>query len=67
MKQTLMNRRETSRYLGLSSRTLEKWAVTGEGPHFIKMGSRTAYALDDINDWLAANRYTSTTACRLDN
>lgn len=32
----------------MSPRTLERWRYTGEGPHFMKIGGRVIYRLDDI-------------------
>jgi hypothetical protein len=62
MKQTLLPRIDAADYLRLSPRTLEKWAVTGEGPPYIRVGSRIQYLLDDLNDWLMSRRQISTTS-----
>lgn len=32
----------------ISHRTLERWRWTGEGPHFIKLGGRVVYRLEDV-------------------
>ena len=32
----------------ISHRTLERWRWTGEGPHFIKLGGRVLYRLQDV-------------------
>jgi len=32
----------------VSPRTLERWRWTGEGPTFLKLGSRVVYRLEDI-------------------
>jgi predicted DNA-binding transcriptional regulator AlpA len=54
--------RATANILGLSVSTLNKWRVTGDGPHFVKMGRRVAYRDDDIDRWLAERRRASTCA-----
>ena len=52
--------REAAAFLGLSPRTLDRYRVTGEGPAFHKFGARILYAQDDLEDWAAARRMTST-------
>jgi hypothetical protein len=61
MRQTLLPRTDAADYLRISARTLEKWAMTGEGPPYIKVGSRSKYLLDDLNVWLMSRRQISTT------
>ena len=56
----LITRREAADYLRISPRTLEKWAVTGEGPPFYKIGSRTIYSAEDLEAWLISCRRVST-------
>ena len=60
----LITRIEAADFLRISPRTLEKWAVTGQGPPFFKIGSRTAYSLDDLVTWLLERQRTSTTEAR---
>jgi predicted DNA-binding transcriptional regulator AlpA len=39
-------------YLGVSQSTLEKWRVTGNGPRFVKIGSRlVGYDLADLDSF----------------
>ena len=33
---------------GLSEKTLERWRMTGNGPTFLKLGSRVLYRMDDV-------------------
>ena len=47
-------RPEAARYLGISPRTLEGWAVRGGGPRMLKLGSRVVYRRRDLDAWLAA-------------
>lgn len=34
---------------GLSEKTLERWRMTGNGPTFLKLGSRVLYRMDDVS------------------
>ena len=43
-----------------SESKLEKARVIGDGPVFIKLGRTVVYDVTDLDDWLAANRRTST-------
>ena len=55
-----MNTRNTSKYTGLSDKTLAMMRCNGTGPKFIKRG-RIFYFQSDIDDWMNANgRLTST-------
>ena len=56
----LINRYQAALYLSISRRTLEKWAVTGEGPVFYKLGGRVVYDQADLKTWLASRRRQST-------
>ena len=38
-------------YLCQSIRTLQKWRVTGFGPHFYKPGRSVRYRRRDLRDW----------------
>lgn len=42
---------EAARYLGLSSRTLEKHRTYGTGPVYHKLGGRIVYDPDDLKAW----------------
>jgi hypothetical protein len=55
-----MNTHNTSKYTGLSDKTLAMMRCNGTGPKFIKRG-RIFYFQSDIDDWMNANgRMTST-------
>jgi hypothetical protein len=55
-----MNTSNTSKYTGLSDKTLAMMRCNGTGPKFIKRG-RIFYFQSDIDDWMNANgRMTST-------
>jgi predicted DNA-binding transcriptional regulator AlpA len=60
LKQTL-NERETAAIIGASPKTLRNWRVKGNGPRFIKTGSKLVrYRLSDILAWQEANVRHST-------
>ncbi|OPY94466.1 transcriptional regulator [Bradyrhizobium sacchari] len=51
---------EAARFLGLSSRTLEKHRTYGTGPMYRKLGGRVVYGIDDLKVWVDRGAKTST-------
>jgi len=51
---------ETAKRLGLSISTLAKMRLYGTGPAYSKLGRRVVYRLEDLETWITANRYQST-------
>jgi hypothetical protein len=53
--------KEAARFIGVSSRTLEKHRIYGTGPKYSKIGGRIIYAVTDLRDWAerGARRATS--------
>jgi hypothetical protein len=51
----------TSKYIGLSDKTLAMMRCKGNGPKFIKRG-RVFYFQTDVDDWMNANGRLSSTA-----
>jgi hypothetical protein len=49
-----------ARYLALSSSTLAKMRLQGDGPIFLKLNRAVAYDIRDLDAWLAIRRRTST-------
>lgn len=50
-----------ARYLGgLSTKTLERWRVTGQGPTYRKFGRRVLYTIEDLDHWAASQARRST-------
>ncbi len=47
-------------YLALSPATLETLRSRGGGPPFVKLGRRVVYRREELDQWLAAHRRTST-------
>jgi hypothetical protein len=52
--------REAERFLGLSSRTLQKHRTRGTGPIYRKIGACVVYALDDLKAWADLRARTPT-------
>lgn len=50
------NQVDLSRRWSLSPRTLERWRWLKQGPHYLKVGGRVLYRLDDIESYETANR-----------
>lgn len=59
-----MDRKNASRYLGLSVKTLAMHASRGTGPTYVKRG-RVFYYRDDLDAWLLVTSATSTAQARL--
>jgi excisionase family DNA binding protein len=51
---------EAAKLLHVSPRTLERKRSHGDGPRFHKAGRRVLYRIDEIEAWLAGNRFGST-------
>ena len=52
--------RDAADHLGLSISTLDKLRCTGTGPVYFKLGRAVRYDLQDLDDWLAFRRVSST-------
>lgn len=46
---------ETSKLLGVSIRTLNRWSAQRVGPPRIKIGRAVRYRPDAVHEWMAAN------------
>ena len=60
MQTPLKNAHEAAGYLGLSTSTLAKLRLTGEGPRYINLGRRVLYDVADLDAWVATRKRTST-------
>jgi hypothetical protein len=58
--QRLLSRDEVESTFGISKRFLELAACNGDGPAFIKVGRLTRYRVQDLLDWILANRFQNT-------
>ena len=52
--------REAALHLGLSTRTLDRYRVTGEGPVFLRFGGGVRYLREDLDEWARTRRRKST-------
>ena len=43
-----LNQTELAARWTISTRTLERWRWTGDGPAFLKIGGRVVYRLEDV-------------------
>ena len=58
----LLNEHQAAATLGnLSVKTLQRWRWAGRGPRFIRIGSCIRYSLDELQRFIAANTFRSTT------
>jgi excisionase family DNA binding protein len=57
---TLITQKEAARRLGISTRTLERYRVTGTGPAFTRLGKLVRYRPEDLAEFVNSNRRRST-------
>jgi predicted DNA-binding transcriptional regulator AlpA len=55
-----LHQEEAAKLLGVSTRSLERWRLTGDGPRFRKFGRRVVYARSDIFQYADCHAYQST-------
>lgn len=60
LQQRYLNTREVAALTHTSPSFWNQRRVRGDGPPFIKLGTRVLYELTAVNDWLAANSRNST-------
>jgi len=58
--QVLLTEKDAAARLSLSTRTLQLWRRTGEGPSFIKMGAAVRYRPADVDAFLESSVRRST-------
>ena len=56
----VLNAVDAAKQLGLSTSTLAKMRLYGNGPAYIKLGRRVLYRPEDIQNWISENRFHST-------
>jgi predicted DNA-binding transcriptional regulator AlpA len=65
MSRRIFRTREGATYCGLAVSTFEKMRLRGDGPEFIRLGSRAiGYDLAALDKWLDAQRAKSTSEPR---
>lgn len=53
-----LDEQELSKYLGVSTRTIQRWRVSGEGPPWIRMGARAIrYSVKSCKAWAEQRTY----------
>ena len=57
---SLLDAQKAADWTGLSTSTLAKLRLTGSGPIFAKLGRRVVYRIDDLEAWIEAHRFKST-------
>ena len=55
-----LNTRQAADFLGLSTRTLDRFRVSGDGPVFHRFGGRVRYSRPDLESWATSRRRAST-------
>lgn len=59
----LVTEEDAASFLAVSTRSLQRWRVEERGPPFVKLhGRRVHYRLSDLESWVDARRYASTSA-----
>lgn len=56
----VLNAVDAAKQLGLSTSTLAKMRLYGNGPAYIKLGRRVLCRPEDIQNWISENRFRST-------
>ncbi len=56
----LMTTPEAASYLRLSKSLIDKYRVFGGGPLFAKLGGRIVYSKEDLDAWISARKFSST-------
>lgn len=51
MSKTFLNQVQLARRWHLSPRTLERWRWEGIGPHYLKIGGRVVYGLNELEEY----------------
>jgi hypothetical protein len=57
-----LNERDTASFINLSTKTLQRLRLKGNGPRYIKCGARVLYDVDDLTAWLDGQKVQSTSA-----
>ena len=58
--QLVLDARRAAQQLGLSTSTLAKLRLSGDGPAYCKLGRRVVYRPEDLTEWLSTRRRRST-------
>lgn len=58
----LLNEQELCDWLRIKVPTVRKWRILGRGPVFQRIGTLVRYRRGDVQTWLDANTYSSTSS-----
>ncbi len=58
--QTILDQKRVASLLGISTRTLERYRVSGTGPRYVKLGKLVRYLKTDIDAWIQQNLSAAT-------
>ena len=56
----IMNVMEAAHYVRLGKSTLERFRISGGGPHYCKLGGAVRYRKSDLDAWLESRLTRST-------
>jgi predicted site-specific integrase-resolvase len=56
----LLTETEAAHQLALNVKTLRRWRWAGKGPRFLKIGGAVRYDPNDLDEYVAASRRSST-------
>lgn len=52
---TALSTLDAAEYVGVARATLKKWRTIGDGPPYVRAGSKIVYRIVDLDAWLEAN------------
>jgi hypothetical protein len=61
----LLDPREASCFLRVTKQTLARWRCYGLGPCFVRIGGRIFYDIDDLDAFIAARKFHSTSEAEI--
>lgn len=61
----VLTTREAAAYLNVQPTTLEQWRWNGRGPNFVKLGRSVRYRQADLEAFLGARVFSSTTEAQM--
>lgn len=56
MPEPLATKEQVAEYLGIHTGTLDRWAITDQGPAWIKVGLQRRYDWADVLAWVAQQK-----------
>ena len=60
MTSRLLTAAEAADHLGVAQQTLAHWRLNGRGPSFVKVGRKVAYSQVELDAFVAARTFSST-------